>query len=573
MASRPTASPVHNRAGGAAAVYAAYLRRQVPFGSAWQWPRENALDSLAVLLKGPAPPKRWPVGPFFHDAWIRGRANRRTLVLSVLWHAVVLIFPLHTWVLNPRTEQAEPKRLEVSWMGSSRILLPYVPPKRAGRHAAHSRSHQRPARGAEALNPQQTIISDPAVVTHPRQTLIQPAAPPEPPKILTPLPDVVQWPDLEKRVPVRPKLRVNPAAKMRQQLKRPEPPVAAPEVHAAPAELHFASTQPEVPRPQLEVSAGARPTFAAEKLHDQEAAPEVGAAPTADLSGQKLVALSTNPAPPPPNLEVPQGNLAAKFTASPEGPHPGAPGGVAGTAGGAASGSGSGTARNGSGPGGGGKNGGIPGVAVLGGNVKNGSNIAGPGGTPGPGAGGSGLPLYRQPLAMRRAPQPGVAAPHESDVTRPQESLQERIKAAARPEDLLEPGRVYTLHVSMPNLSSVMGSWTLKFVELDEQGKEIAGTGNLPDVTGPVPLRKVDPKYPPALAKAKVEGDVVLYAIIRRDGSVDSIEVVRSVDPTLDQNAMEALARWKFRAAQREGHAVELAALVRIPFRSTASLF
>ena len=125
----------------------------------------------------------------------------------------------------------------------------------------------------------------------------------------------------------------------------------------------------------------------------------------------------------------------------------------------------------------------------------------------------------------------------------------------------------------MPNLASVTGTWTLKFVELDENGKEIPDSADVPKVAGPEPLRKVDPRYPPAFVNAKVQGDVILYAIIRRDGSVDSIEVVKSLDPQLDQNAMEALARWKFRAAQREGRAVELAAIVKIPFRATTPLF
>ena len=148
----------------------------------------------------------------------------------------------------------------------------------------------------------------------------------------------------------------------------------------------------------------------------------------------------------------------------------------------------------------------------------------------------------------------------------------DRIKPGAPPEEILGPKQVYTLYVNMPNLASVAGSWVLSFAELhnDEQ-KSQAGNGSVADLVGPVPLRKVDPKYPPALMSARVEGEVVLYAIIRRDGSVDSIQLVKSLDPQLDQNAMEALARWKFRPAERHGAAVELEAVVHIPFRAVAS--
>jgi TonB family protein len=38
------------------------------------------------------------------------------------------------------------------------------------------------------------------------------------------------------------------------------------------------------------------------------------------------------------------------------------------------------------------------------------------------------------------------------------------------------------------------------------------------------------------------------------------------VDPLLDQNAIEALARWQFRPATREGQPVDLEAVIHIPF-------
>jgi TonB family protein len=65
-----------------------------------------------------------------------------------------------------------------------------------------------------------------------------------------------------------------------------------------------------------------------------------------------------------------------------------------------------------------------------------------------------------------------------------------------------------------------------------------------------------------------VEGEVILYAVIRSDGSVDSIQLVRGIDERLDANAMSALSQWKFRPAERNGAPVELEAIVHIPFRA-----
>jgi periplasmic protein TonB len=83
----------------------------------------------------------------------------------------------------------------------------------------------------------------------------------------------------------------------------------------------------------------------------------------------------------------------------------------------------------------------------------------------------------------------------------------------------------------------------------------------------------VDPKYPPELRTLHVDGEVILYAIIRKDGSVDSIQLVHSVDPLLDANAIEALAHWKFQPGEKRGEPVDLEAVVHIPFRSRAPTF
>jgi protein TonB len=132
------------------------------------------------------------------------------------------------------------------------------------------------------------------------------------------------------------------------------------------------------------------------------------------------------------------------------------------------------------------------------------------------------------------------------------------------PEHVLKTKQFYTLFVNMPNLTSSAGSWVMNFAELDADGEPAPRREGL---AGPVPLRKVDPKYPPDMVNEHVEGEVLLYAIIRADGSVDSVQIVKGIEPELDRNAMQALSRWKFRPALRNNQPVELEALVRIPFR------
>jgi TonB family protein len=135
----------------------------------------------------------------------------------------------------------------------------------------------------------------------------------------------------------------------------------------------------------------------------------------------------------------------------------------------------------------------------------------------------------------------------------------------AKPEQIFATKRVYTMNVNMPNLNSATGSWILNFAELhrDSSGPHIASM----ELSGPVPLRKVDPKYPPTLINDRVEGEVVLYAVIRKDGSVNEIQIVHGVDDQLDANAKQALSQWKFRPGAKGGEPVELEAIVHIPFR------
>ncbi|MFQ5818326.1 MAG: energy transducer TonB, partial [Terriglobia bacterium] len=128
--------------------------------------------------------------------------------------------------------------------------------------------------------------------------------------------------------------------------------------------------------------------------------------------------------------------------------------------------------------------------------------------------------------------------------------------------------RVYTIYINMPNLTSQTGSWVLLFAELGDWSSTAAGgAGDGYPLSAPVPIKKVDPKYPAAARRSRVEGTVSLYAIIRPDGSVQNVEVVRSLHALLDQSAVAAFRRWHFQPGHKNGQAVPLEVVVEIPFR------
>ena len=122
--------------------------------------------------------------------------------------------------------------------------------------------------------------------------------------------------------------------------------------------------------------------------------------------------------------------------------------------------------------------------------------------------------------------------------------------------------KYYTMALNAPNLSSAGGSWILRFAELDTTGPQVG------ELTAPVALEKVDPAYPADLMREKVEGTVVLRAVIKADGNVDSVEVLEGFDDRLDENAKRALLHWHFAPATKNGNPIDLEAVVRIPFRA-----
>jgi TonB family protein len=76
----------------------------------------------------------------------------------------------------------------------------------------------------------------------------------------------------------------------------------------------------------------------------------------------------------------------------------------------------------------------------------------------------------------------------------------------------------------------------------------------------------VDPKYIATAVADRVEGRVQLLCVINQQGHVEQVELVRGLDPRLDQSAIEALSKWQFRPAHRNGEAVDVDVMVEIPF-------
>ena len=86
-------------------------------------------------------------------------------------------------------------------------------------------------------------------------------------------------------------------------------------------------------------------------------------------------------------------------------------------------------------------------------------------------------------------------------------------------------------------------------------------------VTAPTLISKVEPTYTQEARAAKINGTVVLYIEVSAEGATQNIRVLRKLDPGLDQKAIEAASKWRFRPGMKDGVPVTVAAQVEVNFR------
>ena len=533
---------------------------------AWGSFHQGIGSSIAAVLTWTRVPKNFLDGSFFKECWVERKIPRRALVAAALWHFVFIVMPFPQLPAAARHYPAF-DNTELTWSGPIadfplvEMKTPKAKPSPRGEPAKPL-----PLEGADAFHPRQRIFTDPVRPTHPRQTLINSAAPLEPPKILPNLPNIVQLQQMAG--PARPRLEISQEtlSKLRpRELRKVKFTSApAPDLPTLDQKLSdIAITMlPNAPaRPKLELNAGAAPRLAPRaQTGEIEPAPEVGSAQFGVAKGNAstFIALSATPGPPSP-VVPPQGNLAARVSISPEGKQPSVPGGSPnGTPNANGGASGGPDSRGGTGTGnGGGKN--DMDVSISGGHpLANSGNF---------GLGGSAKISAPPSRALILKPDPHAKTDDAPERAGPPNFA--ALPPAAQPEQIFASRKIYKMLVNMPNLNSATGSWILNFSELRENSGGPRTDSS--EVSAPGPLRKVDPKYPPTLINEHVEGEVVLYAVIRRDGSVDSIQLVRGIDEQLDANAMQALSQWKFRPATKQGIPVELEAIVHIPFHAPPS--
>jgi TonB family protein len=87
------------------------------------------------------------------------------------------------------------------------------------------------------------------------------------------------------------------------------------------------------------------------------------------------------------------------------------------------------------------------------------------------------------------------------------------------------------------------------------------------DVASPRVIYKVDPAYTEEARQQKIAGSVMLSMVIGTDGLAHDISVTKSLDPSLDRTAAEAVEQWHFAPGTLKGEPVAVRAVIEVNFK------
>jgi TonB family protein len=90
-------------------------------------------------------------------------------------------------------------------------------------------------------------------------------------------------------------------------------------------------------------------------------------------------------------------------------------------------------------------------------------------------------------------------------------------------------------------------------------------------VSPPAVIQKVDPSYSPEALEAGLQGMVLLSVVVQTDGSATDLHVLRSLGLGLNEKAIEAVQKWRFRPGAKNGQAVPVLVTLELDFRLPTS--
>jgi TonB family protein len=88
-----------------------------------------------------------------------------------------------------------------------------------------------------------------------------------------------------------------------------------------------------------------------------------------------------------------------------------------------------------------------------------------------------------------------------------------------------------------------------------------------PGGSQPEEVDRVVPRYPMGARAANIAGPVVIRGIVRRDGTIDNVEIIKDLPYGLGEAARQAVSQWRFRPATYRGEPIDVYYTVTVNFR------
>src|SRR5579863_4036476 len=539
------------------------------------WPRVFFSNFRDLIFRRRAPLQLESApAPFWTDVFVRRRLPWLRFVESIAYH----ILALEALLFFSRFSSLQPLPQPRPMFNHAQVItyepVEYLPPLDTRRAEAT------PSRKADPELSSQPIISLPPEADNRFQTIVAP--PVVKLKHDVALPNIVAWhnqssPGPQLAIAPPPLVMASSITRIAPEVsnsvvaaplelwaslqsaipKSPQPAVIAPppRVENSPVrslgDLNIGRAAVIAPAPRLPVGEQRTISRAATPMSDvtsQVVPPPPKLAPSGySAAGARVIALNLHPAvgaPPDP----PSGNRRGAFAASPEG-HRGASGspGISGN-------TSSGNPNRGSASGPSDKSD-VPAGLYVGKAANATTSASSP---------VAGDPAGKTPLRENSVNPRLLASLSPAGTSIPTRSTQPEgaAKLSEAERAVFGDRKFYSLTLNMPNLNSAGGSWVIRFAEIRKDS-----AADSVGLSAPTATRKIDPAYPLQLMRENVAGTMIVYAIIRADGSVGAVRILRGIDDRIDPLASQAISQWQFRPATKNGEPVEVEATFLIPFR------
>ncbi len=431
-----------------------------------------------------------------------------------------------------------------------------ISPGVGGKPGRGSRPRQTPSRGSEAFHPRLTMVMNPPAPDSTRQTIIQPASPPEL-KIAEDLklPNILIGSMTPPQRPPLPLRQKQPRAPERNDSDLQAPIVVQDSTHRSDllqSRLPVLTSTHNLGVPNQSMSVPR-----AKSRGENGGGVADDGLPNVEAPGN-LLAMGVNPGVLKGLIAVSSGNRYGAFSISPVGGLPGSPGGIVGGdaqgGSGGLTGAGDGSSMVGPGSTGGGNNhGGSPVLNVSGG-------IAGFSGAAAMDAGNR--PLIDVVTTGQVFPvliPPRVRGLNVQVITGPSGGGGLAIYR------VLPCDKIYTIALPMPSKDWILQYCTRDPNKANRSGRTASHVLHLDQgLVAPDIVDKFDFKRPPVPPK-KASKLIVLRGAIAEDGSVAEVTVISGADPTADTLAAAAFRQWKFQPALQSGKPVRVEILVGVP--------